>query len=175
MLCQNCGKTQANTMIKTMLNGHLSECALCSECAKKMGYENIFSNFDFNFSGLFKNLLYQNSRNDLICSNCGKNIETITSDGKIGCADCYENFYDILMPLIEKLHNSLEHKGKSPSKPALMLNTNNSHELTIINQSEIDLKRSLLKIAVDEQRFEDAVILRDEIKEMEEKNPYDNK
>ncbi len=168
MLCQNCGKNHANTIIKTMVNGHFSEYEICSECAGKIGYENIFSSFDFNFSGLLKSLLLQNNDTNEICPTCFKNVEDITTDGKIGCADCYEKFQDILMPMIEKIHTSLEHKGKSPSKPALMINTNSAHELAVINNVNIENKRSLLKSAIEDQRFEDAAVLRDEIKELEE-------
>ena len=38
MLCQSCGKRPANTHIKTIINGELTEHSLCSECAQKMGY-----------------------------------------------------------------------------------------------------------------------------------------
>ena len=38
MLCQSCGKRQATTHIKTILNGELKEYDLCPECAEKMGY-----------------------------------------------------------------------------------------------------------------------------------------
>ena len=35
MLCQSCGKRPANTHIKTIINGELTEHSLCSECAQK--------------------------------------------------------------------------------------------------------------------------------------------
>lgn len=37
MLCQSCGKRPANTHIKTIINGELTEHSLCSECAAKNG------------------------------------------------------------------------------------------------------------------------------------------
>ncbi len=42
MLCQSCGKRPANTHIKTIINGELTEHSLCSEGAQKMGYGNSF-------------------------------------------------------------------------------------------------------------------------------------
>ena len=45
MKCQKCGANNANTHVKTVFNGEIKEYDLCSECAKKMGYTNIFGNF----------------------------------------------------------------------------------------------------------------------------------
>ena len=63
MLCQSCGKRPANTHIKTIINGELTEHSLCSECAQKMGYGNSFfpSRHLINFSAvsLVKILLWK--------------------------------------------------------------------------------------------------------------------
>ena len=50
MKCQKCGANNANTHVKTVINGEIKEYDLCSECAKKMGYTNIFGNFEDEFS-----------------------------------------------------------------------------------------------------------------------------
>ena len=42
MLCQSCGKNQATTHVKSIVNGELREYMLCPECAKKMGYGSLF-------------------------------------------------------------------------------------------------------------------------------------
>ena len=49
MKCQKCGANNANTHVKTVINGEIKEYDLCSECAKKMGYTNIFGNFEDDF------------------------------------------------------------------------------------------------------------------------------
>ncbi len=61
MLCQSCGKRQANTHVKTIINGELTEHSLCSEYAHKMGYGNSFfpsNTFDQFFSSFFGKLSY---------------------------------------------------------------------------------------------------------------------
>ncbi len=72
MLCQSCGKRPANTHIKTIINGELTEHSLCSECAQKMGYGNSFfpsNTFDQFFSSFFgKNSLMEDT---LRCPVCG--------------------------------------------------------------------------------------------------------
>ncbi len=62
MKCQKCGANNANTHVKTVINGEIKEYDLCSECAKKMGYTNIFGNFEDEFSAPRKFLRQQPSR-----------------------------------------------------------------------------------------------------------------
>lgn len=62
MKCQKCGANNANTHVKTVINGEIKEYDLCSECAKKMGYTNIFGNFEDEFSTPRKFLRQQPSR-----------------------------------------------------------------------------------------------------------------
>ena len=52
MICQSCGKNNATTYVKTIVGGVLSEYALCSECAKQLGYSNFLSDFEFHFGNL---------------------------------------------------------------------------------------------------------------------------
>ena len=47
MLCQNCGKNEATTHIKQVINGDTAERHLCSECAEHLGYGDAFSGFGF--------------------------------------------------------------------------------------------------------------------------------
>ena len=37
MLCQNCGKNEANVRYTQIVNGNKKEMVLCQECAEKMG------------------------------------------------------------------------------------------------------------------------------------------
>ena len=45
MKCQKCGVNNANTHVKSIINGEIKEYDLCSECAKKMGYTNVATHF----------------------------------------------------------------------------------------------------------------------------------
>ena len=52
MLCQNCGKYEATTHIKRIVNGEATEAHLCSDCARALGYDSVFPDFGFNFSDM---------------------------------------------------------------------------------------------------------------------------
>ena len=52
MLCQNCGKYEATTHIKRIVNGEATEAHLCSDCARALGYDSVFPDFGFYFSDM---------------------------------------------------------------------------------------------------------------------------
>ncbi len=159
MLCQSCEKRQATTHIKTILNGELKEFNLCNECASKLGYGSFFGNFGFDLDKLFGSFLEDHSgeRNSKRCSFCGSSFEDIAKSGKIGCAHCYEEFYEDLLPSIRRIHGRTSHTGK--------LARSAGTEVRI--RTEIMRCRSELEKAIKTQEFEKAAELRDRIKELE--------
>ena len=168
MKCQKCGKNNANTHIKTITNGELREYDLCSECASKMGYTNMFGSMESDFSSFlgsfFGNVLPARTQATR-CEFCGSTYADIAQSGHVGCANCYELFTDDLLPSIRRIHGNTTHCGKNSYKA----NTNNSvpQKKEENNEDKIkDLKAELDK-AVAEQNFEYAAQLRDKIKEME--------
>ena len=169
MLCQKCNKNEANTHIKTVINGKLTEYALCSTCAKEMGYSNFLTNLDFHslLGGLFENLTLSDTTEK--CPKCGATFDDIISTGKIGCAECYQYFDTKLKPTIQRIHGTTEHKGKSPGKSALSIPEKRT-EIAISSSSVVEQKKLQLRNAIEEQRFEDAAKLRDEIKVLENKH-----
>lgn len=168
MLCQSCGKNTATTHVKAIINGALSEYALCPECAKKLGYADIFGDWGFNFGALLENLLGQEKEElpqTTICEKCGSSFEDIAATGKIGCANCYKTFYNRLIPSIRRIHGNVVHQGKKPGASALILRP--SAQLRPV-ESELEIKQKALQQAIKEQNFEYAAILRDEIKLLKE-------
>ena len=52
MLCQNCGRNEATTHIKRIVDGESSELHLCSGCAQHLGYSGMFWGFGSNIGTL---------------------------------------------------------------------------------------------------------------------------
>lgn len=163
MKCQKCKKREANTHIKKVLNGEYTEYMLCSECAHAMGYDNVFSlEMPDMFGGLlqsfFTGALPARSGASR-CPVCGSTYGDITNTGKVGCAHCYEAFYEELLPSIKRIHGNTKHSGKVPQ----------GIEYTEVksepdDKSEVESLKAELKKAIDEQNFELAAELRDKIK-----------
>ena len=168
MLCQNCGKNEATTHLKRIINGEASEAHLCSECAAKLGYGNIFSGFNpFDLSiGNFLGDFFEDSVTPKIgyeevtrCDKCGCSFDDIVNTGKVGCANCYTTFFDRLLPSFQRIHGKTRHIGKigAIAGPKAKAKSNLA-----------ELKRQL-NAAVEAQNYEEAAKLRDRIKEMEKK------
>lgn len=81
----------------------------------------------------------------------------IAKTGKVGCAQCYETFFDDLLPSIRRIHGNTRHTGKLAGSAG--------KELRVVN--ELEQARQELHDAIEKQEFEKAAKLRDRIKELE--------
>lgn len=166
MKCQKCGANNANTHVKTIINGEFKEYDLCSECARKMGYTNVFADMENEFSGFlgsfFTNVLPARTQATR-CEFCGSTYPEIAKTGQVGCAHCYELFADQLYPSIRRIHGNTAHCGKNSGMASK--EAEKPEELT--KEETVNQLRQQLDSAVKEQNFELAAELRDKIKEME--------
>ncbi len=167
MKCQKCGANNANTHVKTVINGEFKEYDLCSECAKKMGYTNIFGDMESEFSNFlgsfFGNVLPARTQATR-CEFCGSTYSDIAKSGHVGCANCYDVFADELFPSIRRIHGNTTHCGKNSSLARKAKEKKPAEET---KEDKIKNLKAELDKAVSEQNFELAAELRDKIKEME--------
>lgn len=166
MKCQKCGSNNANTHIKTILNGEFKEYDLCSECAKQMGYTNVFGDFENDFSNFlgsfFGNVLPARTQATR-CDFCGSSYSDIAKSGHVGCANCYDIFGEQLLPSIRRIHGNTAHCGKNSGKT----DKQNSKPQKKTKEQKIEKLKSELDKAIKEQNFEYAAELRDKIREVE--------
>ena len=182
MICQVCGKKEATTHVKTVINGQVSERSLCGECAQKEGVGgwNPFQSFGgfenpfFSLNHLFGSFL-GNPLSDSVtrCPVCGATFSDISQSGKIGCSDCYEIFYDRLLPSIQRMHGNTHHNGKSPIGNSMQVMPESNLVVADVveltpEEKELAQWKQQLKEAIDQQNFEEAAVLRDKIKEREQ-------
>ena len=169
MLCQNCGKNEATTHIKRIINGDATESHLCSECAAATGGIDFFSDIGLSLNDFFGGFLSDSApalspsqgSGTVRCQKCGCSWQDISREGKVGCSDCYRTFYNKLLPALKRIHGRVHHDGKALSQP--------EPNPEVLRKQKIESLKEELKKAIDEQRFEDAAKLRDEIKEEESK------
>ena len=176
MLCQSCKNKQANTHIKTIVNGELTEMNLCSECAAKQGYGNGMFNLNqfFDIGSLMSGFMNDVATTALApekrCPNCGITFAQISKGGRVGCAKCYDVFYDRLLPSIKRIHGNTVHTGKKLRKPQLQsgesVSSANSVGAEVKKPSELDVLNRQMQAAVKNQEFEKAAQLRDKINEL---------
>lgn len=159
MLCEKCGKNHATTHIKTVVNGFVKEYNLCPYCAAKEGYTTN------SLAGMLSSMFGEISSGELPkkqtkCSVCGAAFSDIAKTGKVGCSECYKVFYNELLPYLKRVHGSTNHSGKVPE----------SAPISVKEKTEtIDELRNELTRLVAEEKYEQAAVIRDKIKELEEK------
>lgn len=169
MKCSHCHSNDANTHIKQVINGKREELFLCDKCARELGVMDSFNIDPFSIDSFLGDSFFGNllgagvsALNSLTgidrCTSCGSSFNDIINSGKVGCADCYNKFEDKLSPSIEKLHGKAKHIGK------MVTYTVENDDKAPNPISEIDSLKADLKLAIQEQRFEDAAVIRDKIK-----------
>ncbi len=160
MLCEKCGKNPATTHIKTVINGKVAEQNLCGYCAAKGGYTG-FSDGSISSllsSMLGKTLQREGSLSAKHCDCCNTAFADIAETGKVGCSQCYKVFGDELRPYLKRIHGSVRHIGKVPGSTELVVTGKES------NLSELKAKLASL---VAQERYEEAAVVRDEIRKLE--------
>ena len=160
MICQKCGKNNATTHIKTVVNGVVHEKNLCGYCAAKEGYNGMSHN---SLAGMLVSMLgeaagVRAASTAKKCPNCNSAFSDIAEKGTVGCAECYKTFYEELLPYLKRVHGAAKHTGKIPNKAPLIVRPK---ELSVD-----DLRLKLTEL-IREEKFEEAAIVRDKIKEME--------
>ena len=163
MLCEKCGKNTATTHIKTVINGNVTEMSLCGYCAAKEGYTDFQKG---SLSAPLSSMLASGIQNagkiqSGRCSFCGATFAQIAESGKVGCTNCYKEFKQELLPYFKRIHGSVQHSGKTPVA---------SKKLATVPEN-LKLEELKIKLAelVASERYEEAAVLRDKIREQEGK------
>jgi len=89
------------------------------------------------------------------CPRCGFTQADFKKAGRLGCPDCYKTFSDALDGLLKTMHKGTRHVGKVPES------LRHSRDLA----DRLKTLQKKLTRAVEAEDFEEAAILRDEIKQ----------
>ncbi len=160
MKCEKCGVNTATTHIKSIVNGVSREINLCPVCAAKEGYGDI-SNIGFAgmLASMFgENLQISGADAQTKCPVCSSTFSNIAKTGKVGCSECYKTFKNELLPYLKRVHGSTVHTGKVPNSAPLIVKP----EKPTLEDLRLELNR-----LVSEEKYEQAAIIRDEIKRIE--------
>ncbi len=176
MLCQNCNKNEANVRYTQIINGVKKEMMLCDKCSKELGIDNMKLSLPISFSNFFGDLLneYDNSFMPLIsapketkCEQCGMTYNEFMQLGKFGCENCYDVFSTRIDPILKRLQGSNRYNGKRAElNENNVTNTKNEKKETS-KQDKVNKLKTQLKELVQEEKYEEAAKVRDEIKKLE--------
>jgi len=173
MLCDKCKKNEAKIYYTEIINGEKKEQYLCEDCATEytsfqIGTPN--TNQELTLGSLLSTILgnyYGNTTHEtdptekeLYCHDCGMTYSEFMSGGKFGCAKCYDSFEKVLENSIKSIQGSDTHTGKKPK------GFETKTEKLVKELSEIDKLSIRLQDAIEKEEFEEAVKVRDKIREL---------
>jgi protein arginine kinase activator len=162
MLCCICKEKEATVHLTQIAGDKMQKVDLCEECAKNKGVNDPagFSLADLLLGlGASQEIEQAAGGADLKCPKCGFTQADFKKAGRLGCAECYITFAEGLEGLLKTMHKGVRHIGKVPQ--ALQQSRD-------LNERMKSLQKKLSK-AIEEENFEQAAILRDEIKQMNHK------
>ena len=171
MICQECQQRQATIHFTKIINGEKTEIQLCEKCSQEKsdvllnGMNQGFSINDL-LSGLlnleqsFTQTKKESIQNHdiLLCEKCHMTYPQFAQSGRFGCSECYKSFHLQLEPILKRLHSgNSTHIGKIPKR----IGGNIS-----IQKKIAELKQQMI-ICIQQEEFEKAAELRDEIRLLE--------
>lgn len=167
MLCQECGKRPATLHFTKIVNGDKTEFHFCETCAREKGELIPGTANGFSIHNLLSGLLELDPNGKTAssaakavqprCDFCGMTYSQFSKVGRFGCSECYKHFGERLTPLLKRVHGNTVHVGKVPKRVG--------KQVQVRRQIE-QLKREL-HLKVEQEEFEAAARLRDQIRELE--------
>lgn len=195
MLCEQCKKREATVRYVEVVNGVKTEHNLCGHCAAQLDIGQFSAMFEgeFSLASLLSGLLgiQDTEKNDgkfagVVCPTCGTTYENFVESSRFGCADCYSVFGPLLGENIRHLQGSERHVGKRPDfviREEAAKAEERAAETTVsgdenvedalpklTNEERIRLLQARIKDALRREDYEEAAVLRDEIRGLKEEN-----
>ncbi len=151
MICDVCGKI-ATYHHSITINGVTKQQHLCAECAiQKEGEQSSI----FQIGDLLDHFQQDYwDKGQIKCISCDCTFEEFKQSGIVGCAKCYETFYQQILPAIERVQGSTQYVGKK-------LNLQESRR-----ESEIAELEQRLQECVQKEDYETAAYLQRQIREL---------
>jgi len=151
MKCELCKKQKAEVAIKQVVNGEERELFVCASCGQRAAGTLVTSLVEMLLGAAID--LQLPGRDAMACPSCGLSRAEFRKRGRVGCAGCYETFARELAPMLRDMHSGDHHVGKVPAREHVMR-----------TRAELETE---LRNAIQAQRYEDAAVLRDRIRNLQ--------
>jgi|TARA_Y100000588_G_scaffold110850_1_gene121513 protein arginine kinase activator len=132
---------------------------LCEDCANE---KDVMNPESFGIADMLLGLgasqeLEAAGGGQMVCDTCGFTHADFKKSGRLGCPECYSIFEVPLESMVKQMHKGTEHQGKFPKA------LRQARAATVAREN---LQERLAK-AIEEENYEMAAQLRDELKAME--------
>ena len=158
MLCMICKQNAAQVHLTQIVDDKVKKVDLCEECARHKGINDTagFAIADLLLGlGASQEMAQAGGGEEIKCPACGFTQADFKKAGRLGCSQCYATFAEGLESLLKTMHKGTRHVGKVPESLR--------HSRDLADRLKT-LQKKLTK-AIEAEDFEEAAILRDEIKQ----------
>ncbi len=158
MLCDVCKMNDAAVFLTQIVDGKMQKVNLCEGCSKEKGVQDPtgFALADL-LLGIGAAEEIEKGGSSTRCPVCGFTQADFKKTGRLGCSSCYVAFADGLNSLLKAMHKGTTHVGKLPARA----------QKTLALSDRMKTLAESLRKAVQEENYETAAALRDEIRQLE--------
>ncbi len=173
MLCDICNNRDATYHLKQTRQGKVSEYHLCEQCAYEQGLGQQVKGTSGSLAGKkitgMGNIFYpaggipefgRAENQNIVCSECGQTYQDFRRTGLFGCSHCYQAFSERLEPVFRRVQGNVRHKGRK-------MKTNPDQLAEQAAHNKLRKLRAMLKERVEQEDYEEAAKIRDQIHELE--------
>ncbi|MFI9579472.1 UvrB/UvrC motif-containing protein [Staphylococcus capitis] len=181
MLCENCHLNEAEVKLTVKSKDGTHEKWVCSICAQgdnpwQQSHEDTSYHVhqdDIEEAFVVKQILQHLAtkhginfqemafKEEKQCPTCQMTLKDIAHVGKFCCANCYATFKEDIIDIVRRVQGGqFEHVGKTPQS---------SYKKLAIKK-QIEEKTKYLNKLIEEQNFEEAAVVRDEIKALKDES-----
>lgn len=166
MLCQHCHEKLAVISYLVTREGQQKEMQVCQDCLEELMKEDlgISKTMDEGLGGVLSAMLQMmiqdpgEEARGRECPHCHTSWKDFKDTGRLGCSHCYQAFAPDLNKIIKQFHGQDHHQGEIPRA---------FKEEVYRDRKIMDLKAQLDR-AVEEENYEQAADLRDQINGLKE-------
>ncbi len=159
--CQFCG-APSTIHLTDIQNNAVRQMHLCERCGRERELLSEAESPQLNLTALLQVLLTEMKTaatanttkpnyTALTCADCGLKYAKFRTAGRFGCPADYDIFREPLLPLLERIHRSVDHAGKAPRSRRL--------------KAEVAELNDRLIAAIAAEDYTAAATLRDELRQ----------
>ncbi len=163
MKCHVCGKESAVINIRQIIGSEIKDLTLCRQCAEKKGILGKGDKIELSLNQILDGLVSSGGNrkkaDSETCSACGMKAKESGKEGRTGCSECFNAFPEEISKYLEKNGITASHLGKLPRSLQTI-------KTLIFDRDKLNTE---LKHAIETEDYENAALIRDRIKELEDK------
>ncbi|HQK23074.1 MAG TPA: UvrB/UvrC motif-containing protein [Candidatus Latescibacteria bacterium] len=161
-VCERCKADDAIVRLISVKENTETVEYLCANCARAEGVEIVVGGKEavqVLGSGETEEVEQGSREDSVICPGCRLTYARFKERYRLGCAECFDAFRPLLVPLLKKVHGAERHRGKRFARLADEDITSGTPRGTWM----LELLKRRLQAAVEREEFEEAARLRDRI------------